>query len=166
MTQETTKAPPPAQALVRGSGSNSDVAPRPSSGGAGADNVGGTTQIADAVVARIAGLAAREVAGVHDMSTSGAGSAFATLTGRVTGQDQADKGVSVEVGQSECIVDLAIVVDFGASIPQISDALRRNVSARLAAMTGLTAKEININVTDLFVSPQAQPQDAQQTRVQ
>ncbi len=177
MSQETTTPTAPPQALtqegnadattrtpttVRASGASST----PSVSGMG--GTGGTTHIADEVVARIAGLAAREVSGVHDMAAPGAGGAFATLTGRVTGQEQTDKGVAVEVGQTECIVDLTIVTDFGASIPQVSEALRRNVSGRVTAMTGLTTKEVNINVVDLYVPQlgQTQGQDAGQTRVQ
>ncbi|MDB5059446.1 MAG: hypothetical protein JWO59_2918 [Chloroflexi bacterium] len=116
----------------------------------GPGSIGGTTKIADSVVSRIAGLAAREVPGVHDMTSTGIGSAFGNIAGRVTGQDQADKGVAVQVGEMECIVDLNIVVDYEASIPQVATALRRNVAGRLKAMTGLEAKEININVADLF----------------
>ncbi len=168
MTQETSAPTAPVHALARGG--NADVAARTPDpvGAATAAGTGGATHIADAVVARIAGLAAREVSGVHDMAASGAGGAFATLTGRVTGQEQTDKGISVEVGQTECIVDLSIVVDFGASIPQVSEALRRNVGGRISAMTGLTTKEVNINVVDLYVPQQSQMQgqDSGQTRVQ
>lgn len=120
--------------------------------------VGGTTKIAESVVARIAGLAAREVAGVHDMTSTGLAQAFGGLTGRVTGQDQMDKGVAVQVGEVECIVDLSIIVDYEASIPQVAEAIRRSVSNRLQAMTGLQTKEVNINVADLYFPDQDQPQ--------
>ncbi len=168
MTQETSTPTAPVPAPARG-GDAAVAARTPNAvGAATAAGTGGATHIADAVVARIAGLAAREVSGVHDMAAPGAGGAFATLTGRVTGQEQTDKGVAVEVGQTECIVDLTIVVDFGASIPQVSEALRRTVSGRISAMTGLTTKEVNINVVDLYVPQreQTQGQDAGQTRVQ
>src|ERR671937_2314080 len=89
------------------------------------NGVGGTTKIADSVVARIAGLAAREVAGVHDLTPAGLTQAFGTIAGRVTGQDQLERGVVVQVGEVECIVDLNIVVEYEASIPQVADDLRR-----------------------------------------
>ena len=57
--------------------------------------VGGTTKIADAVVARISGLAAREVAGVHALTPAGLTQAFGTIAGRMTGQDQLERGVAV-----------------------------------------------------------------------
>jgi hypothetical protein len=71
----------------------------------------------------IAGLAAREVAGGQDLTPAGLTQAFGTITGRMTGQDQLERGVAVQVGEVECIVDLNIVVDSGASIPQLADAL-------------------------------------------
>jgi len=131
----------------------------------GSGGVGGTTKIADSVVARIAGIAAREVAGVHDMTSTGLGQAFGNITGRVTGQDQQDRGVVVQVGEIECIVDLNIVVDYEASIPQVAMALRRNVSGRIRGMTGLETKEVNINVADLYFPNQDQNQEPQATAV-
>ncbi|HZS91062.1 MAG TPA: Asp23/Gls24 family envelope stress response protein [Chloroflexota bacterium] len=126
------------------------------------NGVGGTTKIDDSVVARIVGLAAREVAGVHDMTSTGLAQAFGGLTNRVTGQDQMDKGVVVQVGDVECIVDLSIVVDYEASIPRVAEAIRRNIASRLGAMTGLETKEVNINVADLYFADNAKGQVAPQ----
>ena len=53
-----------------------------------------------------------------------------------------------------------------SSIPQVSDAIRRNVSGRIGAMTGLQTKEVNISVTDLFFPDQGQPQQPPQPTVQ
>jgi len=148
MTQERTAVTPTAMSTT------SSTTPVRTSGSSG---VGGVTKIADSVVARIAGLAAREVPGVHDMTSTGLGQAFGGLTGRVTGQDQMDRGVAVQVGEVECIVDLNLVVDYQASIPQVAEAIRRNVSGRIEAMTGLNTKEVNINVADLYFPDQDQP---------
>ena len=148
MTQERAAVTPTAMAAT------SSTTPVRTTGSSG---VGGTTKIADSVVARIAGLAAREVPGVHDMTSTGLGQAFGGLTGRVTGQDQMDRGVAVQVGEVECIVDLNLVVDYQASIPQVAEAIRRNVSGRIEAMTGLRTKEVNINVADLYFPDQDQP---------
>jgi uncharacterized alkaline shock family protein YloU len=126
------------------------------------NGVGGTTKIDDSVVARIVGLAAREVAGVHDMTSTGLAQTFGGLTNRVTGQDQMDKGVVVQVGDVECIVDLSIVVDYEASIPRVAEAIRRNIASRLGAMTGLETKEVNINVADLYFADDAKGHAAPQ----
>ncbi len=133
----------------------------------------GRTTIENAVVAKIAGLAAREIEGVHSLEPMGAASAIsglaAGLTARVSGADQnapsrGGQNVRVEVGEREAAVDLAMTVDYGVSIPQIADAVRRNIISRVGAITGLTVKEVNIDVADLYF-PQEQ-EAASAARVQ
>lgn len=123
----------------------------------------GKTVIAEGVVAKIAGVAAREVAGVHDLVPLGAGATIAGFAGRLTRADQRTTGVSVEVGQREAAVDLNVTVDYGVNIPQVAEAVRQNIMERIHAMTGLLVKEVNINAADLYF---ADEQAAQQTRVQ
>lgn len=120
----------------------------------------GKTTIADVVVSKIAGLAAREVDGVHELVTQGVGGAVTGLAQRVTGADTRSQGVNVEVGEREAAVDLRLTVDYGVSIPQVAEAVRRNVMSRLEAMTGLVVKEVNIDVTDLYF-PEAEAQTQQ-----
>ena len=110
----------------------------------------GKTTIADVVVSKIAGIAAREVPGVHELVTQGVGGAVTGLAQRVTGTDTRSQGVNVEVGEREAAIDLRLTVDYGVSIPQVAEAVRRNIMSRLEAMTGLIVKEVNIEVTDLY----------------
>jgi uncharacterized alkaline shock family protein YloU len=134
----------------------------------------GKTTIEDTVVAKIASLAAREVTGVHELTTSGVGGTISGLAsglasrvggGGVAGNQSGPntQGVSVVVGQLEAAVDLAMTVDYGVSIQQVADAVRNNVVGRIGAMTGLRVKEVNIDVTDLYFP---QDQANQQARVQ
>jgi uncharacterized alkaline shock family protein YloU len=116
----------------------------------------GKTKIEDAVVAKIADMAAREIPGVHDLtplSTSKMLSGMASgLASRVTGSGsgQATQVVDVVVGEIEAAVDLGMSVDYGENIPQVADAVRTNIIGRVRAMTGLIVKEVNIDVTDLY----------------
>ena len=112
----------------------------------------GNTEIADQVVAKIAGYAAREIPGVHEMGT-GMARMVGGLRGRVPGQEAgpAMQGVSVEVGERQCAIDLDVVTEYGQSIIEISEAMRRNVIERIEGMTGLEVKEVNIRIDDLFV---------------
>lgn len=109
----------------------------------------GHTSIADDVVAKIAGLAAREVEGVHRLVTTGALASFSGLAQRLVRADQRGQGVAVEVGQKEAAVDLALELEYGVEIRRVCDAVRRNVVSRLEGMTGLRVKEVNILVADL-----------------
>jgi len=110
----------------------------------------GRTSIADSVVAKIAGLAAREIDGVYQLVESGAGAAISGLAQRVTGTAAVDRGVAVEVGQREAAVDLKMITIYGASIPDVAQAVRQNIITRVREMTGLLVKEVNIDVTDLY----------------
>lgn len=111
----------------------------------------GKTRIAEGVVAKISGFAAREIPGVHSMG-SGMARRVGQLRNLVPGGSEAStQGVSVEVGEREAAVDLDIVTWYGQSIVDVSEAVRRNVIDRVQAMTGLNVIEVNINVDDVFV---------------
>lgn len=89
----------------------------------------GSTTLADVVVTKVAGIAAREVPGVYELG-GGVARAVGGLSQRVGVGDQRTQGVSVEVGQREAAVDLTLVIEYGESIPQVSEAVRSNVIKR------------------------------------
>jgi len=109
----------------------------------------GRTTIADGVVTKVAGIAAREVPGVHELG-GGAARAVGSVSQRVGLGDQRSQGVSVEVGEREAAVDLVVVVDYGESVPRVAEAIREQVVKRIEGITGLTVTEVNIDVTDLY----------------
>jgi len=109
----------------------------------------GNTTIDDTVVTKVAGIAAREVRGVHELG-GGVGRALAGVTQRVGVGDQRNQGVSVEVGEREAAIDLTVVIDYGESIPQVSQAIRDNVIKRIEGITGLSVTEVNVAVNDLY----------------
>ena len=112
----------------------------------------GTTRIADGVVAKIAGLAARDIPGVYSMGT-GMARRVGRIKALVPGSEGggATQGVSVEVGEREAAIDLDIVTWYGQSIVDVSDAVRRNVTGQVEGMTGLKVVEVNIQVGDIHV---------------
>ncbi|HEV2770527.1 MAG TPA: Asp23/Gls24 family envelope stress response protein [Solirubrobacteraceae bacterium] len=125
----------------------------------------GVTTIADAVVSKVAGIAAREVAGVHALGGN-VGRALGAMTQRV-GMGGGDSGVSVEVGEREAAVDLVLVIDYGESIPRVANNVRENVQKRIEGMTGLHLTEINIAVNDLyFPGDDTEAQEPAPSRVQ
>ncbi|NLW25178.1 MAG: Asp23/Gls24 family envelope stress response protein [Clostridia bacterium] len=101
----------------------------------------GSVKIADEVVAIIAGLAATEVKGVAGMS-GGVSAGIVEMLGR----KNLAKGVKVEVGEKEAAVDLSIIVEFGARIPDVAQQIQKNVKNSIETMTGLKVVEINIHV--------------------
>ena len=112
----------------------------------------GRTSIADSVVLKIAGVASREVSGVHAMGTGGA-RAFGAIRERLpgtTGPSPA-QGVTVEVGERQAAIDIDLVVEYGVSIPDVAEAVRRNVIQQVERMTGLEVTEVNVSVDDVYL---------------
>ncbi|MGW5849457.1 Asp23/Gls24 family envelope stress response protein [Streptomyces sp. NPDC055254] len=112
----------------------------------------GRTSIADGVVEKIAGLAAREVVGVHAMgSGSGLSRTFGAVRDRVPGgaKSAVSRGVKAEVGEVQTALDLEIVVDYGVAIRDVARAVRENVISAVERMTGLEVVEVNIAVSDV-----------------
>jgi uncharacterized alkaline shock family protein YloU len=108
----------------------------------------GTTTIDDGVVAKIAGIATREVSGVASMGGSLSG-AVAEVVGRIRGEEHTTSGVGVEVGTRQAAVDLSITVQYPATITEVASSVRDNVIDRIEKLTGLEVVEVNIAVTDL-----------------
>jgi uncharacterized alkaline shock family protein YloU len=108
----------------------------------------GRTVIDDAVVAKVAGMAAREVPGVHQMGAAPA-RAVSAMTQRVGIADGRGQGVGVEVGERQAAADLTLVIEYGESIQRVADRVRENVIRRIEAICGLEVTEVNIVVNDL-----------------
>ncbi|WP_394435126.1 Asp23/Gls24 family envelope stress response protein [Streptomyces sp. SGAir0957] len=109
----------------------------------------GKTTIADGVVEKIAGLAARDVDGVHAMG-SGLSRTFGAVRDRVPGGGKSvTRGVKAEVGEVQTALDLEIVVEYGVSIADTARAVRENVVVAVERMTGLEVVEVNIAVSDV-----------------
>ncbi|MEV6553372.1 Asp23/Gls24 family envelope stress response protein [Streptomyces sp. NPDC051597] len=122
----------------------------PARRGGGDPGTRGRTTIADGVVEKIAGMAAREVVGVHAMG-SGLSRTFGAVRDRVPGGGKAAvaRGVKAEVGEVQTALDIEIVVDYGVSISDVARAVRENVITAVERMTGLEVVEVNIAVSDV-----------------
>lgn len=122
----------------------------------------GRTIISDAVVAKIVGIATRDVNGVHDVgagATRVAGAIRERIPGSTTNHSQ---GVAVEVGETQAAADIDIIADYGVSLSDLAAAIRRNVIGSVERMTGLEVVEVNITVHDLFVDTGGGEEERQQ----
>jgi uncharacterized alkaline shock family protein YloU len=122
----------------------------------------GSTSISDSVVSKIAGIASQEVDGIR--MGSGGSQAVSGILGSITGGSSGSQtqGVSVEVGQEEAAIDLTLTAEYGKSIPQLAEAVRRNVANRVESLVGLRVTEINITVSNIFFPQQEAEQERQQ----
>ena len=101
----------------------------------------GTIQIADDVVAMIASLAATEVDGVSAM----AGNITNELMSKV-GMKKLTKGVKVDILETNVVVDLAIVIEYGFNIPATCQKVQDKVKTAIETMTGLIVTDVNIRI--------------------
>ena len=130
----------------------------------------GVTKIGDAVVSQIAGIAAQEVEKVQmgGGASAAVGGFLQSVTGSVTGSSSGgnySKGVSVEVGSKEAAIDLTMAIEYGQSIPQLTEAARRNVINKVESLVGLHVTEVNITVNDVQV-PEERPMLQQQEQAE
>ncbi|MFE7318121.1 Asp23/Gls24 family envelope stress response protein [Streptomyces sp. NPDC057555] len=153
MTEEQPGGEAPKQPVKRGGG---DPATR------------GRTTIADDVVEKIAGLAARDVVGVHAMG-SGLSRTLGAVRDRVPGGGRASsatRGVNAEVGEVQTALDLEIVVDYGFAIVEVAREVRENVIAAVERMTSLEVVEVNIAVSDVKLPDEDDEDEAAEPRIQ
>ena len=106
----------------------------------GNENIG-SVQVADDVIAVIAGLAATEVSGISAVS----GNITNELMSRV-GVKNLAKGVRVEVTGQKVKVAVSLIIDYGVNIPTTCGKVQERVKSTIENMTGLTVTDVNVRI--------------------
>jgi uncharacterized alkaline shock family protein YloU len=109
----------------------------------------GKTVIADPVVAKIAGIAAREVPGVYAL-----GGGAARVVGAIRdaiGTTDLGQGVKVEVGETQVAADITITVEYPTPLHEVSNAVRVAVADAIERLIGMEVAEINVTVSDVHI---------------
>lgn len=104
----------------------------------------GEIKVADEVVAIIAGLAATEVEGVSSM----AGNITNEIVSRL-GMKNLSKGIQIEIADNEVVVDVALNIAYGYSIPEVSTKVQEKVKSVIETMTGLSVATINVRIASV-----------------
>ena len=114
----------------------------------------GSTVIADAVVAKIAGMAAGEVSGVHNLGSSPHRSGV--LRDRIPAPRPAGQpGITVEVANTKATIQVGIIAEYGVALHALAEAIRRNVIVSVERMTGLQVAAVNVHIHDIFLDGDA-----------
>ncbi|MCI8309241.1 MAG: Asp23/Gls24 family envelope stress response protein [Clostridia bacterium] len=100
-----------------------------------------TVKISNEAVATYVGIAIVEVSGVYGMSGTLAG-----ITEAISGKKSYTRGVKVEVTDKTAKIDVSIVVEYGARIPDVAFEIQTKVKKAVETMTGLKVSEVNVNV--------------------
>jgi uncharacterized alkaline shock family protein YloU len=109
----------------------------------------GTTVVADGVVAKVAGIAAREVPGVFALG-GGTARAFGALRD-VIGTTDLGQGVRVEVGETQVAVDVTIVVEYPAPMHTVAEQVRAAVARTIEQLVGMEVAEVNVAINDVHI---------------
>ncbi len=142
-------------------------APGTSPGGDGGRSAGerGRTALAVGVVEKVAGMAAREVSGIHALG-SGLARTFGAMRDRVPGgKSSVGRGIKAEIGEKQTAIDIALVVEYGVVIPELARQVRENIIDAVERMTGLEVVEVNIAVNDVHLpdEPEFEEEEEQVT---
>lgn len=111
----------------------------------------GNIRISDSIVAKTSGMAASGVEGVAGMSSgSGIAEAF--------GKKNVGRGIKVEVGQQEAVINLYMIMNYGVMINKVAREVQQKVKAAVEDLTGLQVKEVNVHVQGVQM-PAPEPED-------
>ena len=99
-------------------------------------------KIANDVIEMIAGVAANEVQGVAEM-TGGFASGISEV---FSGKKNFSKGIKVVANENSVIIDVNIIVEYGARIPDVAFEIQKRVKTAVENMTGLNVEEVNVHV--------------------
>ena len=99
-------------------------------------------EISGDVIAVIAGVAVSEVEGVYGMAGGFAGG----ITEVLKGKKNLAKGIKVDVDENKTKIDVNIIVEYGARIPDVAFEIQNRVRTAVENMTGLKVEEVNVHV--------------------
>lgn len=112
-------------------------------------SIAGTTVIADSVIAKIVGIAAREVSGVHTLA-NGAGP-LGAIRDAISGTDVA-QGVSINVADSQVAVDISLVAEYPVPLHKVAADVRAAVIAAVESLVELRVTEVNVTIKDVHLA--------------
>ena len=112
----------------------------------------GNSHISGEVLASIAAAAAVEVEGVSGLSAT-LGSDIAEL---LSNKKNLTKGVHIQVEDEQVTVELAVLMSYGHTIPEVGRAVQDAVKSSVESMTGLTVAAVNVGVGGITLEKKEQ----------
>jgi len=105
----------------------------------------GKVEISQEVIEVIAGIATQEIEGVAALRGN-----FAADVAERLGRKNHGKGVKVDLTEQGIIVDVSIVISYGASVPEVAKLIQLNIQQALETMTAIQLTEINVHVVGVY----------------
>jgi uncharacterized alkaline shock family protein YloU len=128
---------------------------------AAAERVGeGVTTIKDAVIAKVAGLAVREVPGVHALGSVPT-RAIGAIVDAITSAD-ANPGVSIDLGDDDGVTaEIVLVADYPVPLTALADQVRSSVTRAIEGLVGMSVTAVNVTITDIYVAEEPGDNDVE-----
>lgn len=114
-------------------------------------------EIADEVVAVIAGKAVTEVSGVAEMAGGFAGG----ITEVLSGKKNLAKGIKVSIMEKEAKIDVNIIVEYGVRIPDVAFDIQNRTKKAVESMTGLKVSGVNVHVQGVKTVAEEKPEQTE-----
>jgi len=114
------------------------------------DTESGQIQVADEVVAIIAGRVATEVEGV----TSIGGNITKDVISRLS-MKSLSRGIRVDLADGKVVVYLILNIAYGYAIPEVTANVQNKVKSAIETMTGLSVAAVNIRIADVDMKSEA-----------
>lgn len=109
----------------------------------------GATTVAEIAVAKVIGIAVRQVPGVHAL-----GSNTARALGQIrdaVGQSDHAQGISVEMGERQVAVDITLVAAYPWPLQEVARNVRAAVYDAVEGLIGKDVAEVNVTIADIDV---------------
>ena len=103
----------------------------------------GNVNISQEVVATIAESVISEIEGVTSLVRRTSKNEIVKFFQNVS---SGGKGIEVEVGETECTLDLYIVAKMGYKLPALAGEIQTKVVKAITEMTGLKVQEVNVYI--------------------
>ena len=103
----------------------------------------GNVNISQEVVATIAESVVSEIEGVNSLVGGTSKNEIVKFFQNVS---SGGKGIEVEVGETECTLDLYIVAKMGYKLPALAGEIQTRVVKAITEMTGLKVQEVNVYI--------------------
>ena len=107
----------------------------------------GNVNISQEVVATIAESVVAEIEGVHSLVGGTSKNEIVKFFQNVS---SGGKGIAVEVGESECTLDVYIGAKMGFTLPALAGEIQTKVVKAITEMTGLKVQEVNVYIQKII----------------
>ena len=104
----------------------------------------GNISISSEVVASIASSIASDIEGFYSLAGAEPKNELTKFFKSVS--SAGNKGIEVEVGETECTIDLYVIAKMGYQLPALAGEIQKRVVKAITEMTGLKVQEVNVYI--------------------